>query len=188
MKLYIKNMVSARCIATVKEGLSKLGFHGAVVTLGEAEVREDISADQMSLIKSVLLDSGFGLLEDKKNILVEQLKVAIIQIVYHVDQPLIENLSVFLSRTLHYDYTYMSNLFSERMGITIERFFISHKIERVKELLIYNELTLTEIAFKLHYSSVAHLANQFKKVTGQTTSQFKQQQDKTRTPIEDVCP
>jgi AraC-like DNA-binding protein len=180
-------MVSARCITTVKDSLSKLGFYSVTVILGEADIREDISTDRMSRIKAVLLDSGFALLEDKKNILVEKLKTSIIQIVYYAEEPLIENLSVFLSRTLRYDYTYMSNLFSESLGITIERFFICHKIERVKELLMYNELTLTEISFKMHYSSVAHLATQFKKITGQTTSQFKQQGDKTRTPIENVC-
>lgn len=180
-------MVSARCIAIVKDGLLKLGIHAISVKLGETEIHDEISLDQKERLKTVLFDCGFELLEDKKSMLVEKIKTTILQIIYHSDQPLIENLSSYLSRILHRDYTYMSNLFSEKLGMTIERFNICHRIERVKELLLYDELSLTEIAFKMHYSSVAHLATQFKKVTGLTTSQFKQQENNTRIPIENVC-
>jgi AraC-like DNA-binding protein len=127
----------------------------------------------------MLLLLDLELLEDKKLILIEQTKTLIIKLIYHSDEPLVKNLSVYLSDKLHYDYTYMANLFSNQLGVTIEKFYICHKVERVKELLIYQELTLTDIAFKLHYSSVAHLSAQFKKVTGLTPSLFKQTNGKS---------
>jgi AraC-like DNA-binding protein len=167
-------MVSRRCITIVKDALEKLGFQGIDVSLGEVNLTENISDNQLGQIRTVLLLSGFELLEDKKDILVQQIKTHIIQLIYYSDEPLVENLSVFLSFQLHYDYTYMSNLFSGRLGITIEKFYICHKIERVKELLTYDDCSLTDIALKMHYSSVAHLSGQFKKVTGLTPSKFKQ--------------
>lgn len=170
-------MVSLRCITVVRDALEKLGFQGIEVNLGEVSLKEPISDAQHVRIRSALQESGFELLEDKKSILVQQIKTCIIQLIHLSGEPLVENLSVYLSHQLLHDYTYMSNLFSDRMGITIERFYICHKIERVKELLTYAELTLTDIAFKMHYSSLAHLSSQFKKVTGLTPSEFKQSKD-----------
>jgi YesN/AraC family two-component response regulator len=180
-------MVSASCITIVKEALETLEIQ-VIVKLGEATTNDNVTATQLDQIRLTLLQSGFELLEDKKNILVEQAKTSIIHLVYHSDEPLVQNLSVYLSHKLGYDYTYISNLFSEKAGTTIEKFFICHKIERVKELLTYAELSLTEIAFKMHYSSVAHLSNQFKKITGLTPSQFKKGEGNKRDPLEDVCP
>jgi YesN/AraC family two-component response regulator len=133
-----------------------------------------------------MLKSGLELMDDKRTVLIEKIKNVIIDLVYHSDEPLSINFSRYLSEKLDHDYTYLANLFSEVQGITIEKFFIAHKIERVKELLVYNELNLTEIAFKMHYSSVSHLSSQFKKVTGLTPSHFKQLKNKRRTMLEDV--
>lgn len=180
-------MVSFRCITVVKDSLEKLGFQDIQVNLGEVCLQENIPDARLSQIRSILLQSGFELLEDKKNILMQQIKTHIIQLVYYSDEPLVRNLSVYLSDKLHHDYTYMSNLFSDRLGTTIEKFFICHKIERVKELLTYGELSLTDIAFKMHYSSVAHLSSQFKKVTGMTPSDFKQQKGNRRDLLENLC-
>ena len=180
-------MVSASCITVVKEELVKMGFHDFEVTLGEVTLKEKMPDAQLNQIRYVLLHAGFELLEDKKNILLQQIKTHIIQLVYYSDEPLVQNLSVYLSDTLHHDYTYMSNLFSDRIGITIEKFIICHKIERVKELLTYGELSLTDIAFKMHYSSVAHLSSQFKKVTGITPSDFKHLKGNKRDLLENLC-
>jgi AraC-like DNA-binding protein len=133
-----------------------------------------------------LLISGLELMEDKKAILIERIKNAVIEMVHHSDEMIKTNFSEFLSQKLNHDYTYMANLFSEVQGITIEHFIIAHKIERIKELIIYDELNITEIAWKMNYSSVAHLSNQFKKVTGLSPSHFKQLKDKRRSPIEEV--
>ena len=180
-------MVSASCITIVKTALEKLGLQGIEAKLGEIALKENIDDVQLQQIRQVLALSGFELLQDKKSILLQQIKTLIIEVVYHSEEPLVENLSVFLSNQLHHDYTYMSNLFSEKQGITIEKFFICHKIERVKELLSYAELSLTDIAFKMHYSSVAHLSSQFKKVAGMTPSVFKQCKDDKRGLLEDLC-
>ncbi len=166
-------MVSYHCIAVVKDALEKVGLRGIGVGLGEVKLKENLSDAQRDQIRSVLQQSGFELLEDKKNVLIQQIKTHIIQLVYHSDEPMAENLSVQLSRQLHRDYTYLSNLFSGRLGITIEKFYICHKVERVKELLTTSKLSLTDIAYDMHYSSVAHLSAQFKKVTGLTPTQFK---------------
>jgi YesN/AraC family two-component response regulator len=173
-------MVSARCITVVKQELIKLGFQDVEVNLGEVNLKETPSDIQLDQIRFALLQSGFELLEDRKSILVQQIKTNIIQVVYHLDEPLIQNLSVYLSSKLQHDYTYLSNLFSEKLGTTIEKFYICHKIERAKELLTYAEFSLTDIAAKMNYSSVAHLSSQFKKVTGLTPSQFRQFKDKGR--------
>ncbi len=179
-------MVSARCKMAVKEELKKLGLHFIVVDLGEVEIMEDITAEQREQLSAALLTSGLELMDDKKGILVEKIKNVIIEMIHHTDETIKTNVSDFLSKKLNHDYTYLSNLFSEVQGTTIEQFIISHKVERIKELIIYDELNITEIAWKMNYSSVAHLSNQFKKVTGLSPSHFKQLKDKRRSPLEEV--
>jgi AraC-like DNA-binding protein len=179
-------MVSNRCKMVVKEELKKLGLHFIVVDLGEVEIMEDISPEQRAQVKEALFTSGLELMDDKRAMLIERIKNIIIEMVHYSDEIIKINFSDFLSEKLNHDYTYLSNLFSEVQGITIEHFIISHKIERIKELIIYNELNITEIAYKMNYSSVAHLSNQFKKVTGLSPSHFKQLKDKRRSPIEEV--
>ncbi|MDP1745747.1 MAG: AraC family transcriptional regulator [Bacteroidota bacterium] len=186
MKLYIKYMVSTRCKMAVKEELKKLGLHFTPVDLGEVEIMENITAEQREQLKIALLDSGLELMDDKRAVLIEKIKNVIIEMVHHSDEMIKMNFSDFLSEKLNHDYTYLANLFSEVQGTTIEQFIISHKIERIKELMIYGELNITEIAWKMNYSSVAHLSNQFKKVTGLSPSHFKQLKDKRRSPIEDI--
>ncbi|SEP21444.1 AraC-type DNA-binding protein [Niastella yeongjuensis] len=180
-------MVTRRCIIVVKDALEKLGIQYNEVILGEIDLTGHPSEAQLTQLRSALLSLDLALLEDKKTILVQQIKTLIIKLIYHSDEPLIKNLSVYLSNQLHYDYTYMANLFSSVQGITIEKFYICHKIERVKELLMYDELSLTDIAFNLHYSSVAHLSAQFKKVTGLTPTHFKQNMGNKREVVENVC-
>jgi AraC-like DNA-binding protein len=179
-------MVCIRCKMVVKDELIKLGLHHTRVELVEAEIVESISTAQRLEIKEALLKSGLELMDDKKSMLIQKIKTVIIELVHYSEEPLAINLSEYLSQQLHHDYTYLANLFSEVQGTTIEKFFIAHKIERVKELLVYNELNLTEIAYKMHYSSVAHLSTQFKKVTGLTPSYFKQLKDKRRSMLEDM--
>jgi AraC-like DNA-binding protein len=186
MKLLIKNMVSLRCKMIVKSTLEKLDLHAVVVELGEVEIREELSRPRQEELRALLLTFGLELLEDKKSMLIEKIKNIIVEMVHYSDEPPVLNFSDFLSSKLNYDYNYLSNLFSEVKGTTIEHFIISHKIERAKELLIYNELTLTEIASKLHYSNVAHLSNQFKKVTGLTPSFFKKMKHKRLIALENL--
>ncbi|NBA85650.1 helix-turn-helix domain-containing protein [Emticicia sp. CRIBPO] len=186
MKIYIKYMVSTRCKMIVKSELDKLGLSYGNVELGEAEIKEQVSAEQFEKLKAGLIRSGLELMDDKKAMLIEKIKNVIIEMVHYSDElPKIKN-SDFISTKLNHDYTYLANLFSEATGTTIEHYIISHKIERVKELIIYDELNLTEIAWKLHYSSVAHLSNQFKKVTGLTPSFYKKLKDKRRISLENV--
>jgi len=179
-------MVSIRCKLMVKSELQKLGLHYVVVDLGEVEIKENITAEQRALLKNGLLKSGLELMDDQRAILIEKIKNIVVEIVHYADEPLKINFSNYLSERLNYDYTYLANLFSEVTGITIEHYIIAHKIERVKELLIYDELNLTQISYKLNYSSVAHLSNQFKKVTGLTPTFFKNLKHKKRTSIENV--
>lgn len=186
LKIYIKYMVSTRCKMAVKEELRKLGLHFILVNLGEVEIMEDISAEQREQIKTALRSSGLELMDDRRAVLMEKIKTIIIEMVHHTDEILKTNFSVFLSEKLNHSYTYLANQFSEIQGTTIEQFIISHKIERIKELIIYGELTITEIAWKMNYSSVAHLSNQFKKATGLPPSHFKQLKDKRRSPIDEV--
>jgi AraC-like DNA-binding protein len=186
MKLYIKYMVSSRCKMAVKAELGKLGLHYGVVELGDVEVMEDISAEQRSLLRAALLKTGLELMDDKKAMLIEKIKNVIVDMIHYADERPKENFSNYLSDRLSYDYTYLSNLFSEVTGITIEHYIIAHKIERVKELLLYDELNLTQISYKLNYSSVAHLSNQFKKVTGLTPSFFKKLKHKRTHTLENV--
>ncbi len=170
----------------VKEELKKLGLHFIVVDLGEVEIMESISAEQRTQLKSSLFDSGLELMDDKRAMLIEKIKNVVIEMVHHSDEMIKVNFSDYLSDKLSHDYTYLANLFSEVQGTTIEQFVISHKIERIKELIIYDELNITEIAWKMNYSSVAHLSNQFKKVTGLSPSHFKQLKVKRRNQIEDI--
>ena len=163
-----------------------MGLHYSTVELGEAEILENISARQHDQIRTALLKSGLELMDDKKSVLIQKIKNVIIELVHYSEEPLAINFSEFLSQKLNYDYTYLANLFSEVQGTTIEQFLIAHKIERVKELLVYDELNLTEIAYKMHYSSVAHLSAQFKKVTGLTPSHFKQLKNKRRSMLDDL--
>lgn len=186
LKLYVKYMVSNRCKTAVKDILKKMKLHFIVVELGEVDIMENLTSDQREEIRALLLSSGLQLMDDKKAVLIERIKNAIIEMVHHTDESLKVNFSNYLSEKLDHDYTYLSNLFSEVQGTTIEQFVIAHKIERIKELIIYGELNITEIAWKMNYSSVAHLSNQFKKMTGLTPSHFKQLKDKRRSPIEEV--
>ena len=179
-------MVSNRCKMAVKEELKKLGLHFIVVDLGEVEIMENISMNQREQLKKALLDSGLELMDDKKSMLIEKIKNVIIEMVHHSTENIKVNFSDYLSEKMNHDYTYLSNLFSEVQGTTIEQFIISHKTERIKELIIYGELNITEIAWKMNYSSVAHLSSQFKKVTGLSPSHFKQLKDKRRNPIEEI--
>jgi len=179
-------MVSNRCKIAVKEELRKLGLHFVFVDLGEVDIMEDLSAEQHEQLKNVLQNVGFELMDDKRAVLIEKIKNVIIEMVHYSDEMIKINFSEYLSKKLNHNYTYLANLFSEVQGISIEQFIILHKIERIKELIIYGELNITEIAWKMNYSSVAHLSNQFKKVTGLSPSHFKQLKDKSRNPIEEV--
>jgi AraC-like DNA-binding protein len=186
LKLYIKNMVCIRCQMVVKSELEKIGLHYIDVKIGEADIIENISPEQLQQLDIGLKKSGLQLMDNKRSILVEKIKNIIIELVHYSDEQIKINLSDYLSEKLHYDYTYLANLFSEVKGITIEKFYLTHKIEKVKELIVYNELNLTEIAYKMHYSSVAHLSNQFKKVTGLTPTHFKQLKNKRRETLEEL--
>ena len=186
LKIYIKNMVCIRCKMVVKSELAKLGLHYFVVDLGQAEIKEGISPQQLAHLSVALRKSGLELMDDKKSMLVEKIKTVIIELVHYSDDQIKINLSDYISEKLNHNYTYLANLFSEVKGTTIEKFYLSHKIEKVKELLVYDELSLTEIAFLLHYSSVAHLSNQFKKMTGLTPSHFKHLKHKKRSALGNV--
>ncbi len=186
MKLYIKNMVCIRCQIVVKSELEKLGLHYTDVKIGEADIIENITPEQLEKLDIALRKSGLHLMDNKKSILVEKIKNVIIELVHYTEEQIMVNLSDYLSEKLNYDYSYLANLFSEVKGITIEKFYLTHKIEKVKELIVYDELNLTEIAYKMHYSSVAHLSNQFKKYTGLTPSHFKKLKIKRRGTLEDV--
>jgi AraC-like DNA-binding protein len=179
-------MVSTRCKIAVKEELKKLGLHFIFVDLGKVEIMENISELQKKKLKTALLRLGLDLMDDKRTELIEKIKSSVIQMVHYSEETVKVNFSVFLSEKLNYDYTYLSNLFSEVQGTTLEHFIISHKVERIKELIIYDELNITEIARMMNYSSVAYLSNQFKKITGFSPSYFKQLNDKRRSPIEEI--
>jgi AraC-like DNA-binding protein len=179
-------MVSIRCKMIVKSELDKLGLTFKVVDLGEVEIEEHITPEQNEQLKAALLQSGLELMDDKKAVLIEKIKTLIVEMVHYEEElPKTKN-SEYISSKLNHNYTYLANLFSEATGTTIEHYIIIHKIERAKELIIYNELNLTEIAWKLNYSSVAHLSNQFKKITGLTPTFFKKLKEKRRTTLEDM--
>lgn len=170
----------------VKEELAKLGLRYVVVDLGTVEILEDITENQRANLKASLLRSGLELLDDKKSILIEKIKNVITEMIHYSDEVPKVNYSEYISDKLQYDYTYLSNMFSEVKGITIQQYIIINKIERVKELLLYDELNLTEISYKLQYSSVAHLSNQFKKVTGLSPSFYKQLKQKRKVNLENL--
>lgn len=179
-------MVSLRCKMVVKEELKKLGIKHAIVELGTVELLFKITDNKRIKLKKHLAKYGLELLDDKKNILIEKIKNVIVEMVHYSDELPTINFSDYLSTKLNFDYTYLANSFSEVKGITIQHFIILHKIERVKELLLYDELSLTEIAFKLNYSSVAHLSNQFKKITGLTPTYFKKIRIKRNQNLENL--
>lgn len=170
----------------VKEELKKLDLHFVMLDLGEVEVMETLSLEKREQLKAGLMVSGLELMDDKRAVLIEKIKNTIIESVHYSDEPIKINFSNHLSEKLDHDYTYLANLFSEVQGTTIEQFMISHKVERIKELIIYGELNITEIAWKMNYSSVAHLSNQFKKMTGLSPSHFRQLKNYRRSPLEDV--
>ncbi|MDI1307281.1 MAG: AraC family transcriptional regulator [bacterium] len=184
MKLYIKNMVCDRCKMVVKAELEKIGIFPVSVELGEVELLENFKDNQKQDLDEKLQSLGFELLEDKMTITIEKVKCLIVNLVHHQNNELKTNLSSYLSEQLGQDYNTLSNLFSEVQGTTIEHYFITQKIEKVKELLMYKELTLSEIAIKLNYSDVAHLSNQFKKITGVTPTHFKQLKENNRLQID----
>ncbi len=179
-------MVSLRCKMMVKEELKKLGLNYVIVDLGMVEVLEDITSDQRDQLSKNLLKSGLELLEDKKSILIEKIKNVITEMIHYSDELPNVNYSDYISEKLGYDYTYLANTFSEVTGITIQRYIIIHKIERVKELILYDELSLSEISYKLHYSSPSHLSNQFKKITGLTPSFYKKMKQKRDRNLENM--
>lgn len=186
MKIFIKYMVSNRCIMAVRELLKELGLHFIHLQLGSVEVMEELSSSEREQLRIGLSKTGLELMDNKKAILIERIKNEIIQMIHHLEEPLKVNFSQFLSEQLQHPYNYLSNLFSESQGTTIEQFMILHKVERIKELIIYDELNLTEIAYHMNYSSVGHLSNQFKKVTGLTPTHFKNMKEKRRGPIEEI--
>ncbi len=179
-------MVCNRCIMVVKNELEKIGFEPFNVRLGEVELSQELSASDKDRINKHLQTFGFKFIDDKRSRLIGQIKSSIIELVHQQNSKLKTNLSEFLSSKLSHDYTYLSKLFSEVEGTTIEKYFIAQKIEKVKELLVYDELSLSQIAFQLNYSSVAHLSNQFKKVTGLTPSHFKNIKSDKRKPLDEV--
>ncbi|UTX49383.1 AraC family transcriptional regulator [Chryseobacterium sp. MA9] len=186
MKLYIKYMVSLRCKMVVHQELERLGIKNAIVDLGTVELLDDISAELRQILKENLLKTGLEILDDKKSILIEKIKNVVIEMIHYSDELPKENFSDYVSEKLGYDYTYLANTFSEVKGMTLQHFIIINKVEKVKELLLYDELNLTEISYKLNYSSVAHLSNQFKKITGLSPSFYKQLKQKRLGNLEDL--
>ncbi|WP_430611771.1 helix-turn-helix domain-containing protein [Flavobacterium sp. JP2137] len=184
--LFIKNMVCNRCILVVQSEMDKLGLVVKNMTLGEVTLEEELTAQQRTALETALVPLGFQVIDDKKSRIIEQIKNVIIDVVHYQDNDVKSNLSDILSGKLQHDYNYLSNLFSDVEGITIEKYFIAQKVEKIKELLVYDELSLSEIAHRLNYSSVAYLSNQFKKVTGLTPSHFKQIRDEKRKPLDKV--
>ncbi len=185
-KLYIRNMVCDRCKMVVRAELENMGLQPLSVELGEVELDRQLSGEERQRFSERLQKLGFSLIDDKKSRLIERIKTVIIELVQHRNNELDVNLSDYIKNQVNHDYHYLSSLFSEVEGTTIEKYFIAQKIEKVKELLVYDELSLSEIADQLHYSSVAYLSSQFKKVTGFTPSHFKQIREKKRKPLDQV--
>ena len=179
-------MVCSRCKMVVKDELIKFGVHPTSVELGEVEIKEELNDKKKEALNTVLQSFGFDLIDDKKSKLIEKIKNTIVELVHYSDDQLSINFSEHISKKLHHDYNYMSNLFSEVEGITIEKYFISQKIEKVKELLKYDELSLSEIADRLGYSNVAYLSNQFKKQTGLTPTFYKSLKQNKRKNLDDL--
>lgn len=183
-KIYIKNMVCDRCVLVVKNILSQLAITDVLVTLGEVIFLQEVDEVQFKEFENQLEHLGFTIIDDKRKRVVEQIKISIRELVHKHNGSLKTNLSEYLNEKIHLEYSYLSGLFSETEGRTIENYFISQKIERVKELLIYDNMQLSEIAYLMNYSSVAHLSSQFKKVTGLTPSKFKQMGVTLRKPLD----
>ena len=185
--LHIKNMVCNRCIKVVKEELAGLGYTIKNIELGEVVLKEKLAVNDLEKITQVLSDNGFELIDDRKSQIINRIKTLIIEFIhYDREKPDYMNLSEFLAKELAHDYSYLSNLFSSVEGITIEKYLINQKVEKVKELLVYDELSLNEISYQLGYSSVQHLSTQFKKITGLTPSHFKKIKNKKRNPLDRV--
>ena len=179
-------MVCKRCILVIENELNKLGLEAIDIKLGEIKLKNNITTDDRNALENVLEPLGFQVIDDKKSRIIEKIKNVIIDLVHHKDNDAKMNLSDVLSDALHHDYNYLSNLFSDIEGTTIEKYFIAQKVEKIKELLVYDELSLSEIADRMNYSSVAYLSNQFKKVTGLTPSHFKQIREDKRKPLDKV--
>ncbi|WP_413511700.1 helix-turn-helix domain-containing protein [Myroides odoratus] len=184
--LFIKNMVCNRCILVIQNEFSKLNIAIESIALGEVTLEKELSSEDREAVETVLISLGFEVIDDKKSRLIERIKNVIVELVHYQDNESKNNLSHLLSEKLNHDYNYLSNLFSEIEGTTIEKYFIAQKIEKIKELLVYDELSLSEIAIRLNYSSVAYLSNQFKKVTGLTPSYFKKIREDKRKPLDKV--
>jgi AraC-like DNA-binding protein len=185
LRLLIKNIISLHSLQFVKSELERLGIHGISIEPAEITTSGELTSFQYDRLRFVLEQAGVELFTDKKDALIQRIKGLIMEIVYNTKEAPVYNLSTYLSEKLQHDYTYMSNLFSDRLHTTIEKFYICHKIERAKELLVYEGMTLTEIAYKMHYSSVAHLSSQFKRVAGVTPSQYKRLHEDKKLPPED---
>jgi AraC-like DNA-binding protein len=186
MKIYIKYMVSLRCKMIVREELNKLNIPFTSIELGVADIKQELTLEQHDTLKANLLRSGLELLDDKRSVLIERIKNVIIEMIHYTEELPKVNYSDYIAEKLGYDYNYLSNIFSEVKGITIRQFIIFHKIEKVKELLLYDEFNLSEISYKLHYSSVSHLSNQFKKITGLSPSFYKQLKVKRKSNLENI--
>ena len=184
--IHIKNMVCPRCISAVSNILQELAIAYGSIKLGEVELTTPLSEETKTIFSKALQDSGFSLINNRKSQLIEQMKALVVDKIYHSTEELNIKWADYLSEKLHLDYKYLSSLFSSVESITFEQYIINQKIERVKELIVYDELTLSEIAFELHYSSVAYLSNQFKKVTGMTPTQFKKSVDKNRKSLDEI--
>jgi AraC-like DNA-binding protein len=186
VKLHIKNMISSRCITQVEQILMDMGIDYSNVVLGEAQINQELSVIQELELKNKLRQTGLDMMDDHKTILSEKIKLIIIDMVHYSEESIKVNFSVYLSEKLNHNYTYLSNVFRSINGITIQQFIIVNKIERIKELLLYGEMNLSEISYKLNYSSIAHLSNQFKKVTGITPSFYKQSEGNMRIAIDNL--
>ncbi len=186
MKYFIKNMVCPRCIMAVRQIFQEMNYAPTEVALGEVETIEPVSPEKLPVLREKLTSFGFELIDDSKSQLIEKIKTLIIELIHYRKEDLKVNYSDFIAANLGKEYHYLSNLFSDVTGTTIEKYIISQKIERVKELLVYDESTLSQIAYDLGYSSVAHLSSQFKKVTGLTPGHFKQIGNNKRKPLDQV--
>ena len=186
MKLHIKYMVSNRCKMVVRMALKDMNIHFVLLELGEVEIMERLTGEQREKLKHTLEEAGLELIDDKRSILIEKIKSTIIDLVHNSDETIKPKLSVYLSKKLNHNYTYLANIFSQVQAVSIEQFMILHKVERIKELLMYGELNISEISYKMNYSSTAHLSTQFKKVTGLTPSNFIKLKEKRRNPIEQI--